>query len=138
MRIDLDEIEAAVGEASFKRGRTYANGKRVMSVRWDETGSLLHGRVVGKGAVYDTAAYFTSDAGAREFEDGECSCPIGYNCKHIAALVIAADGGGGPTCHGRPLDPWWAIDGAPHPSVGPTRVHRRPPGRGRCGRCSRR
>ncbi len=96
MRIDLDEIEAAVGEASFKRGRTYANGKRVMSVSWDETGSLLHGRVVGNGAVYDTAAYFTSDAEAFEFEDGECSCPIGYNCKHVAALVIAADRGGGP------------------------------------------
>ena len=26
-----------------------------------------------------------------EFEDGECTCPVGYNCKHVAAIVIAAD-----------------------------------------------
>lgn len=42
------------------------------------------------GAVYSTAASFDGGAGALAFDDGECTCPVGYNCKHVAAVVIAA------------------------------------------------
>src|SRR5439155_11275380 len=31
--------------------------------------------------------------GELRFEAGECSCPVGYNCKHVAAVVIAAANG---------------------------------------------
>jgi superfamily II DNA or RNA helicase len=61
---------------------------------------------VGQGALYDTAAFFTADAdGALGFDDGECTCPIGYNCKHVAAIVITATDGrdaGGPRAKRRP------------------------------------
>jgi hypothetical protein len=30
------------------------------------------------------------------FDDGECSCPVGYNCKHVAAIVMAAVDGRAP------------------------------------------
>jgi superfamily II DNA or RNA helicase len=91
--IELSDVEAAVGPTSFKRARGYARG-RVVKVRWDAEADSLVGSVVGRGALYDTAAFFAARAdGALEFDEGECTCPVGYNCKHVAAIVIAATEG---------------------------------------------
>ncbi len=88
---ELSTIEAAVGSTSFKRGRSYANNNRVLKLEWDPEIDTLLGKVVGHGGLYDTAAFFAAgDAGALKFADGECTCPVGYNCKHVAAIVIAA------------------------------------------------
>ena len=91
--VELTEVEAVVGAQSFKRAGSYARGGRVLSIRWDGAAETLTGSVVGHGAMYETAAFFASGHdGALEFDDGECTCPIGYNCKHVAAIVIAARG----------------------------------------------
>jgi superfamily II DNA or RNA helicase len=87
----LSEVEAAVGPRSFERGRAYARRGRVVEVEWDPDGATLSGSVVGQGALYHTQAFFTGrNGGVAEFEDGECTCPVGNNCKHVAAVVIAA------------------------------------------------
>ncbi len=89
--VDLSRVEAAVGSRSFGRGRGYARRDRVVSIEWDPDGETLTGSVVGQGALYSTAAFFAEGAGgALAFDDGQCTCPVGYNCKHVAALVIAA------------------------------------------------
>jgi superfamily II DNA or RNA helicase len=93
--VELTTVEAAVGSTSFGRGRDYARANRVLRIEWDPDTETLTGSVVGQGALYDTAAFFTSDDGSLEFEDGECTCPMGYNCKHVAAIVVAATGGRG-------------------------------------------
>ncbi len=93
--VELAEVEAVVGQSSFKRGRGYARN-RVVAINWDPDADTLMGSVVGQGALYDTAAFFAADPdGALAFDDGECTCPIGYNCKHVAAIVIAAIDGRG-------------------------------------------
>jgi len=95
--VELAEVEAAVGSTSFGRGRSYARANRVLKIEWDPDTETLTGSVVGQGALYDTAAFFTSGHdGSLEFEDGECTCPVGYNCKHVAAIVIAASDERGP------------------------------------------
>ncbi len=95
--VDLAEVEAVVGSTSFKRGRDYARANRVLRIVWDPDTETLTGSVVGQGALYDTAAFFTSDSGrSLVFDDGECTCPVGYNCKHVAAIVIAATDSRGP------------------------------------------
>ncbi|MFY9265602.1 MAG: SWIM zinc finger family protein, partial [Solirubrobacterales bacterium] len=87
--VELSEVEAVVGSRSFKRGRGYARGDRVASIEWDPNAETLTGSVVGEGALYSTAAFFAADHdGALAFGDGECSCPVGHNCKHVAAIVI--------------------------------------------------
>jgi superfamily II DNA or RNA helicase len=92
--VDLAAVEGAVGARSFERGHKYA-GTKVMRVAWDAAEETLEARVVGQGAVYDTFAYFDSDvADVIEFLEGDCSCPVGYNCKHVAAIVLAAVAGG--------------------------------------------
>ena len=92
---ELSEVEVAVGPRSFERGRAYARRGRVVEVEWDPDDATLTGSVVGQGALYDTQACFVEGGdGALEFEYGECSCPVGYNCKHVAAIAIAAASGG--------------------------------------------
>ena len=92
--MDPGEVEATVGSRSFTRGLDYAQNNRVLAIEWDASTGTLTGSVVGQGALYDTAAFFTSiDDGALAFDDGECTCPVGYNCKHVAAIVIAAADG---------------------------------------------
>ena len=101
---ELSEVEAAVGPRSFERGRAYARGGRVVEVEWSPDGANLTGSVVGQGAVYATQAFFAAGpTGALEFEDGECTCPVGYNCKHVAAVVVAA--ASGPAQGRRPRSP---------------------------------
>ena len=78
--VELSEVEAAVGSRSFDRGRVYARRGRVARAEWDPDAEALRGSVVGQGALYDTAAFFVgSRGGALAFEDGECTCPVGYN-----------------------------------------------------------
>lgn len=92
--VELSEIEVAVGSQSFQRGRRYARGNRVVAIEWDSDAERLTGSVVGQGALYSTAAFFAgSGDGALAFDDGECTCPVGHNCKHVAAIVIAATDG---------------------------------------------
>jgi len=96
--IELSEVEAVVGSRSFKRGHGYARGDRVAAIKWDPNDETLRGSVIGQGALYSTAAFFATDQdGSLAFDDGECSCPVGYNCKHVAAIVIAATEGQGAT-----------------------------------------
>jgi hypothetical protein len=92
---DLSGVEAAVGTRSFQRGRTYARAGRVRALAWDDDDETLTGSVVGNGALYETAAFFASEPdGVLAFGEGRCTCPVGYDCKHVAALVIAASLGG--------------------------------------------
>src|SRR4051794_715827 len=94
--IDLSEVESAVGSRSFERGRASARRGRVATVEWAPDGEALTGSVVGQGALYDTAAFFVGGGGgALDFEDGECTCPVGDKCQHVAAIVIAGTDGNG-------------------------------------------
>ncbi len=86
--VDLDSVRAVVGATSFKRGQTYANGRRVISVEWDADEHQLAGAVVG-GGVYSTTASLSEEDGRLALLEGECSCPVGWNCKHVAALVLS-------------------------------------------------
>jgi SNF2-related domain/SWIM zinc finger len=87
-RIDLSEVREEVGSRSFSRGRGYARNQRVVAVDWDPSDLTLKGTVVGT-APYVTTAYLVEVDGGFAFDAGECSCPVGYDCKHAAALVIA-------------------------------------------------
>jgi superfamily II DNA or RNA helicase len=120
--VELAEVEAAVGATSFKRGKTYARANRVHAAAWDEQTLLLKGRVLGNGAIYDTAVQFSRADNGLEFDEGECSCPIGWNCKHVAALVITA-APVGATARGSALP---ARDRPPGPSQSISDAEHRP------------
>jgi superfamily II DNA or RNA helicase len=63
-----------------------ARGYRATSLRWE--GHTLRGRVQGsEPRPYEVRALFNPSAG-RLLKDGRCSCPMSYNCKHVAALLL--------------------------------------------------
>ncbi len=87
----MAELATVVGSRSYERGLEYVRRGRVLRLAWDTGAGALTGAVVGRGGLYETAAFFAPGAqGTLEFEDGRCTCPVGANCKHVAALVLAA------------------------------------------------
>ncbi|GAA3650795.1 DEAD/DEAH box helicase [Lentzea roselyniae] len=76
---------------TFDRGAAYARQGRVKRIEWDGEEPALHASVIGRGDVYETSVYFDFVGGnVIQFAQGECSCPMGFNCKHVAAVVVAA------------------------------------------------
>jgi superfamily II DNA or RNA helicase len=93
----ISDFDAYFSATSFDRGARYAREGRVQSPHWDADECTLSASVVGHGAIYSTTAYFEDDGDEIAFVEGECTCPIGINCKHVVAAVLAASGRSGKT-----------------------------------------
>ena len=86
-----DDIERAVGEVSYLRGLDYFVRGMVRSVEFGPAGRI-YGEVSGsRPKPYAVAVKyeFGSDGTLLPVE-GHCSCPVGYNCKHTVAVLLAA------------------------------------------------
>ncbi|MCA1672814.1 MAG: SWIM zinc finger family protein, partial [Actinobacteria bacterium] len=96
--VDPTSIAHAVGNDSYVQGVRYAQQRAVVHMQWDAAESALQGTVRGsEGRLYSTVVYFVPRNGSDlEFEFGECSCPVGYDCKHTAALALTAAGAASP------------------------------------------
>jgi superfamily II DNA or RNA helicase len=103
-RLPLHQVEGYLGRDVFARGRAYADEGQVLRVlrSTHDRVETVRGSVVGKSGLYETKAYFlTGRGGEVRFGGGECTCPMVEDCKHVAALVIAAERGGtAVTMHG--------------------------------------
>ena len=81
-------IGRLVGQQSLARGFVYARTGRVLELNVDEDGAL-EGLVQGS----DPEPYEVSvelDPTARRLEWTCCTCPVGQDCKHVAAVLIAS------------------------------------------------
>ncbi len=96
--LDVSTLRRAIGGGSYVRGAEYARQQAVLQTTWDAQDTALRGMVRGQGGnVYQTAAFFSlADGRPVEFETGECSCPLEYNCKHVVALVLSVLEPGSP------------------------------------------
>ncbi len=90
--ISTASVASAVGATSYARGAQYARARAVGKLWWDESVSALRGYVRGSDTQpYATTVYLTSYSdGPYVYETGECSCPVGIDCKHAAALILTA------------------------------------------------
>lgn len=71
---------------TVSKARSYASA--VSELRWID-GDTLAGLVQGtRTRPYDVRAYF-HDIDEEMWVEGECTCPVGVDCKHVAALLIA-------------------------------------------------
>jgi hypothetical protein len=89
--INLASLRGAVDAGAYARGGEYARQRQVMYADWSPAGDTLHGVVCGhESKVYHTSAFFSlTHRQPAEFELGECSCPVEFNCKHVVALVLS-------------------------------------------------
>ncbi|MST32548.1 hypothetical protein GHK86_07405, partial [Acidimicrobiaceae bacterium USS-CC1] len=90
-RADEDGLGRLVGASTLSRGRSYAAAGAVLRREWDPSGLSLVGEVQGSASrPYRVAVNLRRvGGGAMEVLDLRCSCPVGVNCKHAVALLLA-------------------------------------------------
>lgn len=68
--------------ATLQRGQDYARRGLVISVEAVEDGALAAQVSNGRGTIYRQRIILGDS-----WLDGFCSCPVGHNCKHVAAVM---------------------------------------------------
>ena len=84
--LDADSIKRYLGEfdrTTAGRGTHYFKYNAVLQLRCDEPGARYSATVRGS-MDYEVTLFY----GSGEW-DGECTCPVGYECKHIYAAMLA-------------------------------------------------
>ncbi len=82
----------AINDRSLAAGLAYAMGSRVSGMSFDAATGLMLGKVRGGADVpYSTTAKLVRKAGGWSCTVGVCSCPVRKDCKHVAALLFAAE-----------------------------------------------
>lgn len=86
------ELIGVVDPATFSRGHGYAEQGMAQVIEHDPEEGYVRGTCVGSGSqVYLVEVdYDLSRHGVLHDLQGECSCPVGYNCKHVVAMVLTA------------------------------------------------
>jgi superfamily II DNA or RNA helicase len=103
--LDPDDLVGLVGAAAHAKAVQLLRQHAVVNFHWDPSQSAVVGKVRGSlGDFYTTTAMFDEEElgvpghpPTYVLDWGECSCPVGLNCKHVAALVLAATSGARPT-----------------------------------------
>ncbi|MGQ0501513.1 MAG: DEAD/DEAH box helicase [Panacagrimonas sp.] len=87
----LSTLKAVLGGATFTKGMDYARRGQVHGVWWDaDRPDLLRGEVWGSEPdPYEQQIAWSNERGRFSIA-GDCSCPVGLNCKHVAAALIQA------------------------------------------------
>ena len=87
-----EAIIQMVGHEAFARAMVYAKSGHVYDVNFDADALIVTGRV--KGTVRDdyavTVFLASSRSGSVSVYRSQCSCPVGIDCKHAAAVLIVA------------------------------------------------
>ncbi|MGB0844311.1 MAG: SNF2-related protein, partial [Alphaproteobacteria bacterium] len=89
-----EDIEQAVGKNAFWLGQEYFEDGRVVELELSDAGRTVLAKVKGtpRKPFEQTIRLETGAAGSVKVV-GHCTCPVNYNCKHSAAVLIEAMGG---------------------------------------------
>jgi len=91
MKLTLNLIRRALGPAVFQRGLAYHSAGKVLEFGAEPNGAafrLTASTTGSQGEVYRQHVELTEKAGDVDI-DGHCTCPVLYNCKHVAAACCA-------------------------------------------------
>ena len=89
MLITKQCISRAIGnETRFQGGVSYFSARKVTSV--ELVGNFLKGSVLGNGGnlFHVQANVYADSSGLMSAVHGMCTCDVGYNCKHLAAVLL--------------------------------------------------
>ena len=80
-------LQLLFGGPTFARGHVYATRGQVLRLQVDPGVRFLYGTVAGSGRQpYETVVVL----GEANVVSSSCTCPVGHNCKHGVAVVVAA------------------------------------------------
>ncbi|MGA7420711.1 MAG: DEAD/DEAH box helicase [Acidimicrobiales bacterium] len=90
---DEEVLERLVGSGTFSRGIGYAQAGAVRKRTWSPGGTHVVGEVQGGSPKpYVASAVLTRTRSQRlSAFRATCTCPVGANCKHAVALVLAQE-----------------------------------------------
>ncbi|PGH58545.1 helicase SNF2 [Azospirillum palustre] len=92
---DLSDLRRLTDPGAFERGRQYWREGRVKQIEaHPESGDgwTVTAAVRGSGgALYRQDITVKLVNGMLRVLDGDCDCPVGYNCKHVVAAMLAWD-----------------------------------------------
>ncbi|MDQ6972909.1 MAG: DEAD/DEAH box helicase [Mariprofundaceae bacterium] len=102
MNITRTWLEDQIGEDILESGEACFLHRQVHQMEVLDQGHIINGEV--EDGEHRYSAYIEIDAHGI---DGDCSCPTGYNCEHIAALLLAMldDQCASPVNSGVPVPP---------------------------------
>lgn len=92
-QLSNEAIRAECSTSSFQRGKSYFDAKRVIDLRIEQDepyGVAISARV--RGSLSTPYKQLIAIKWQADYKlaaiAGRCSCPIGYNCKHVAAACL--------------------------------------------------
>ena len=94
IKIDRDDIQGFVSIKTYKKGLSYFNSKMILDYRIEESlgkerGVFINSQVKGSQQFnYAQTINISEDMYGDISISGDCSCYVGYNCKHIVAVVL--------------------------------------------------
>jgi superfamily II DNA or RNA helicase len=88
MRFTPDDVRRCFDATTYARGAGYFRNSMVLEVQLD--GKVLRGKVSGSSANSYRQSITVLDGGRALRFAGDCNCPMGYNCKHVVAVLLAA------------------------------------------------
>ncbi len=83
--ISFDDVIELCGSVATSRGRVYKTSNAVKELDWIADSSVLQSSVQGS----ESEPYQQRTLIAPHRLDGECTCPVHYNCKHVAAALLS-------------------------------------------------
>lgn len=90
LSLDISQLKQSLPATYLARGERYVRERRVLSADYDAARAVVIGRVRGSGAhVYQCIVQLGQTSEGAMKLAGQCSCPIGFNCKHVAAVLLS-------------------------------------------------
>ena len=88
--VDMRDIIRLAGQSAYDRGREYSRNGMVSEVDWDPDSGLLSSTVRGSGVNVYRCHLELAPArdGYHKPMSGNCSCPMVFDCKHVAATLL--------------------------------------------------
>lgn len=93
MRYTADDVRRHFDGATYGRGAGYHRGDMVLEASLKD--GVVQGKVRGSSANHYRQSVKLVMRGARLEFEGDCSCPMEYNCKHVVAVLLAVCETGG-------------------------------------------
>ena len=91
LRVDDAVIQRTTSGRELAAGRAYALRGRVRNLVATDGGSVLQADTLGTAPKpYRQHIVLLPQSDGTLGFDGTCTCPVGHNCKHVAAVLIAA------------------------------------------------
>ena len=96
-----DSLVDFFGRSAWNKGRVYQAQARVSALDVSLDLTRVRARVRGsERAPYSVDVYLSFKRDELIDIDGTCSCPVGFNCKHVAATLIEATAARGALSQG--------------------------------------